>query len=484
MAEDPKPPAEIGTRTCLFLDDRYIAGKSGLERAWHQGQPFTEPAIAPQKPWELWPHLFGSVLYDPADQRYKMWYESLNGYKPGTLETLILYAESRDGRNWTRPELGLHELNGSKANNVVLPKAELANVFIDPNEQDLQSRYKMLVWDNSLGVPHGRYRIFRSADGKKWTAVIEGPPESLVDPAERIAGVRSDTNLVMWDELAKRYYSTYRTYPKHALGFHENRRRAIGVTTSSYLQTGWTGVTTVLRADDVDDAKVARLSRGPQPDWAELYVMPAFTYGNHYIGLVSLLYFVDGKDTTVGAGDLQLAFSHDGFAWHRPSERKTLVAPSATPELVPVYAACSPPLEMEGELWMYYSEANSAHPAADPKSLIRIARWRKDGFASLKASGAEPGALTTFPLKVTGKKLKLNYAAPAGFELRVALLDAKDVPLKGFEAEACDPLTGDSTGREVTWRGSGDLGSLKDEAVRLKITMPKGEIYSFRFEGP
>ena len=36
-------PLRIGDRSCLFLDDRFIAQQSGLKRTWHQGQPRAEP---------------------------------------------------------------------------------------------------------------------------------------------------------------------------------------------------------------------------------------------------------------------------------------------------------------------------------------------------------------------------------------------------------------------------------------------------------
>jgi hypothetical protein len=35
-------PLDISDRTCLFLDDRFIAEQSGLKHAWHQGQPRSE----------------------------------------------------------------------------------------------------------------------------------------------------------------------------------------------------------------------------------------------------------------------------------------------------------------------------------------------------------------------------------------------------------------------------------------------------------
>ncbi len=463
----------IGNRACLFLDDRFLAEQTGLRRTWHRGRPLPEPAIVPTKPWERWPHLFGSVVYDPQDQLYKMWYESLNGYR-GNPESLVLYAQSQDGKVWSKPDLGIHELRGSKANNIVLPNAELPNVFLDPKDADPKGRWKMFAWVHKAG-----YRVYRSGDGIHWELLGQGIPASLIDPAERIT--ISDTNQVIWDGLAGRYLSTYRTYPQHGVGFRKGHRRGIGVTTSDRLLSGWQPIVTVLRADAQDDERVGRLSRGPQPDWAELYVMPVFPYGNHYLGLLSLLDYVDGNDRAVGGGDLQLAFSHDGLKWHRPVERQSLIARNPTADLFPVYAACSAPLEIGKEIWIYYSEANGAHPTPDPKSLIRAAAWRKDGFVSIASQEERPGVLTTPPLLFEGQRLELNLQTDKGGQVRVAVLDGRGTPLKGFEEAACDLVQGDALAQVVSWQGKTDLSSLRGQPVRLRLTLSRSRLYSFRF---
>src|SRR6185295_3583786 len=76
LAEDTAPRT-IGDRTCLFLDDHFLAEHSGLTRTWHQGQPRTDVTIKDEgHPWERWPHMFGSTLFDPQAKRYRMYYES------------------------------------------------------------------------------------------------------------------------------------------------------------------------------------------------------------------------------------------------------------------------------------------------------------------------------------------------------------------------------------------------------------------------
>lgn len=479
-------PLPVGQRTCLFLDDRFIAEQAGLKRIWHQGKPHREPAIVAQHKWEKWPHAFGSVLYDPASKLYKMWYEDIPHPRGA-----IFYAESRDARTWTKPKLGIYEFAGSRDNNAVLSPAELPNVLIDPLEKDPQARFKMLAWCGGVPFDKGKINgtgLFASPDGIRWKAVgpVRLPRVAGKDESRTIR----DTNEMFWDPLAKTYMGTFRTYPLHPelpgwirddkfafvpkVGGH---RRGIGVSTSRRLDGDWNLIDTVLQADARDDDKVKKLSKGPQPDWAELYIMPAFAYGNHYIGLVSLLYLVDGKvDTAEGGGDLQLTFSHDGKKWQRQPDRRTLVAPSGT-GLVPCYAACNEPLDMGDEMWIFYTEATSAHPAPGHKAMIRAATWRKDGFASMSAD--DKGSLLTPPLLTDGKSLHVNFRPRDGGSLRVAVLDKEGKTLRA--TADCDAVTKDGVARRVTWRSNGDLGAQKREPVQLRFHITRGELYAFRF---
>ncbi|MEO6436196.1 MAG: prolyl oligopeptidase family serine peptidase, partial [Tepidisphaeraceae bacterium] len=132
---DAAPAVEqVGDRACLFLDDRFIAEQSGLTRTWHPGRPLPEPAIVGDA-WDQWPHLFGSVVFDPQEKLYRMWYSSI---REG-----MFYAESQDGRVWQKPKLGLHDFNGSKENNLVKSGVSLPNVILDPNEKDPAGRFKL-----------------------------------------------------------------------------------------------------------------------------------------------------------------------------------------------------------------------------------------------------------------------------------------------------------------------------------------------------
>ncbi len=467
------PPLVVGNRVCFFLDDRFISEQAGLKRTWHQGKPREEVAIRATQPWEKWPHLFGSVFRDPKDGLFKMYYESAIFpalRPPDSFTCYICYAESRDGKNWIKPKLGLYEHAGSKENNIVFFEAELANIILDPRERDPAARLKAFVYLKSHN-PHGGHGtcLLSSGDGLKWKFLGGfNKPEYVV--AEQ--GNFTDSHSFIWDPLGQRYLAFVRTFVKsHVAESKDGRRRAVGISQCQELNRGWTPIINVLAADERDDAKVAPFSKDPnKPDWAELYVMNFFPYGNQYIGLVSLLYLVDGADSN-GGGDLQLTFSHDGLKWFRQPERATLIAPSNAKELFPTYITTNEPLEIGDELWLYYTEANGGHPIAPFEkavSQIRAAVWRKDGFVSMDA--AAKGSLKTHPFIVAGKQLRVNYEGT----LTVTLLDEQGQPLSGFSPKS---LKGDAVSVSVDW----DLSALSGKPIRLRFDLENGRLWSFRF---
>ena len=69
-------------------------------------------------------------------------------HPPNSLSTFICYAESKDGKTWTKPMVGLFEDMGSKENNIVVHCAEFAKVFIDPLETDPAKRLKLFAYLN------------------------------------------------------------------------------------------------------------------------------------------------------------------------------------------------------------------------------------------------------------------------------------------------------------------------------------------------
>jgi hypothetical protein len=140
-----------------------------------------------------------NVIYDEQEKIYKCWYSPFivdNSSKgmtveqrkevkyraPYNREMAICYATSKDGITWVKPELGLVEYEGSKANNILWrgsgtpskDKEELwggphgSGIFKDLREPDPNRRYKAFLKFGLLSVAF-------SADGIHWDPAIACP---------------------------------------------------------------------------------------------------------------------------------------------------------------------------------------------------------------------------------------------------------------------------------------------------------------------
>jgi len=110
----------IGSRLELFVDDYLIDSMKDARLILHKPMP-REVAIVHDEPWEGNASGYHTIFQDGDIYRmyYKAWH--LNTSEEGVTTNRPLfyaYAESRDGINWVKPELGLVEFKGSKENNI------------------------------------------------------------------------------------------------------------------------------------------------------------------------------------------------------------------------------------------------------------------------------------------------------------------------------------------------------------------------------
>ncbi len=103
--------------TQIMVDDQRISHKEGVVRRVHAGRKLDNPVLVSEMPWELSNsdhrvYIFGTVLQTPGGDGFRMWYERFDRQ---------LYATSADGIQWTRPQLGLVDYNGSSQNNILPP---------------------------------------------------------------------------------------------------------------------------------------------------------------------------------------------------------------------------------------------------------------------------------------------------------------------------------------------------------------------------
>ncbi|OYX11099.1 MAG: hypothetical protein B7Z16_17745, partial [Algoriphagus sp. 32-45-6] len=109
----------IGSRRELFVDKLLIDQMKGAALKLHHPE---EAGIAVKfdQPWEGRFSAYITVIHNDEANKFQMYYRGNAGFKDGTSGEVTCYAESADGKTWVKPKLGLHEINGSKDNNVML----------------------------------------------------------------------------------------------------------------------------------------------------------------------------------------------------------------------------------------------------------------------------------------------------------------------------------------------------------------------------
>ena len=111
---------DIGSRRELFVDATLIDQLDGVERKLNHPVP-GDIAITHDASWEGAGSGYHTVIRD--GDLYRMYYRgSALGVKEARLiigKQVYCYAESKDGINFQKPNLGLFEYNESKDNNII-----------------------------------------------------------------------------------------------------------------------------------------------------------------------------------------------------------------------------------------------------------------------------------------------------------------------------------------------------------------------------
>ncbi len=107
-AVETSGPVQLDQRVQLFIDDFLIERTERVWRTLNRSRKVREnPIIKPDRPWEGYLVLQpGSVIYDPNERQFQMWYNTLATESDSDIEQFLCYATSKDGIRWEKPELG------------------------------------------------------------------------------------------------------------------------------------------------------------------------------------------------------------------------------------------------------------------------------------------------------------------------------------------------------------------------------------------
>ncbi|MBT3345383.1 MAG: hypothetical protein HN712_14690 [Gemmatimonadetes bacterium] len=448
----------------ILVDDREIARRHGVIRQAHAAEKMDQPVLIGEAPWECdGPdrrlYLYGTVLGDPS-VGYRMWYASFPDQ--------VCYAVSDDGLHWERPDLGLVEFEGSRANNILPIRLHSPSFILDADEADPSQRYKMLGCGRPAREGEGEtgYCVAHSGDGLEWTLY----PRNPVLP-------HSDTCTLAQD----RQTGEYLAFHKWTHEYRGHTRRLVYLAVSPDMQT-WSDPVLVMAPDEVDD----ELVRGEGGISSEFYNMSAFEYAGQWLGLVTHFRYSGAPDVEGpaqsphdGPIDVQLVHSRDGREWSRCEDRSAVIANGPFGhDAGSILGVTNQPVIAGDRMWIYYTAITTTHGGCLPEKQITIARasWRLDGWVSLNA-GQAGGSVETTPFESTGETLLVNVDAAGGLLTAEVLSEDGACVQVGYEAGACDAIQQDGTQLQISWRHRKTLPA--SGTIRLRFQFANAKLFSW-----
>ncbi|MBN2310215.1 MAG: hypothetical protein JXR94_14670 [Candidatus Hydrogenedentes bacterium] len=472
-------PIVLDAQKQLFLDDYLVESAENIARTIHSARKSpANPLLWPAEPWEgTMAIVYGSILRD--GELYRMWYHGSHG---------VSYAESPDGLAWSKPALGLFEVDGSPTNIVIHREAEegqpnympffyeVFGVHKDPDAADPNRRYVLGYlsiqrdYDGPRRDPfHGGQRrglgVAYSPDGIHWTsgepwateAICDGATHWMRDPASGHYVLYGRTKFAAPDVKAACAGDPW--LERYFWG-----RAVARVESPDFLDWDY---------KDPATAPVVMASDTKDTPGDEIYSMLVFPYEGVYIGLVQM--FHNQEDTC--HLDIQLAVSRDGVAFARVGDRTPFIPCGGVGEWDRFNnsLANNPPLRVDDELRFYYGGRTYRHSpyegpdAGESGGGIGLATIALDRFVSLDAS-FDGGTLLTKPLVLGGDTLHLNATCDFG-AIGIEVLGAD-----GAVAARAKPVRSDGLDIPVEWEEGGLANATGP--VQLRFTLSNARLFA------
>lgn len=434
---------DIGSRVELFVDRFLVDTLEDVAFKLHT------PQLMPTATGAIY-GAYMTVLQD--GDRYRAYYRqydpSYTGeHYDGHDGEITLYAESRDGVEWSYPDLGLYPVNGSLHNNAMLRLAPFSHnfaPFLDTNPAARpQARYKALAGTHARGKKTGfGLHAFHSADGLHWEKIEGGP---VIDHADFAF---DSQNVSFWSQAEGRYVCYFRTWETP-----HGRLRTISRCTSDGFRH-WT-------------EPVAMAPNLPGEHLYTNQTHPYFRAPHIYIALPTRFQPDRGSST-----DILFMATRAGTERYERLFTEAFIRPGLDPQRWgnrSNYAACGVVPTGPDEMSIYHAHAGRRYTL------------RTDGFISIHA-GANPGRMTTRPFTFTGSTLTLNLSTSAAGGARVEMQDDRGHPLPGYTFTECPPIFTDAIEHIVAWQKGSDVSVWAGRPVRLCVELQEADLYAVRFQ--
>lgn len=473
----------------LCWDNKVIEQSHGIEIVMHKPEK-KNIALVCDNEWEGVHNGYGSII--KVNGVYRLYYRAMSSrylmnktMTPG--KGVICVAESLDGINFRKPNIGKYDYNGTKFNNIVFEREggiDNFSVFYDANPNCPEDeRFKALSEADGMK----KLIYYASKDGYTFREMYEINVE---------CGVYDTFNVTCWDSDTEQYYLYYRGYhtvdgidlsdPKKI--DYINDVRDIRVATSKDFKT-WTShgrikleegqkdyplytnqITKYYRSDNTFIGFPVRyIDRAA--DKRNFDLMPL---GDRH-EIMTQLYSREGTALT----DCVIMTSNDGITFDRRDDAYITPGPESGDNwwygnCYTVYGLIQTQAEdfcASDEISFYMGENYRIKSVNFRRYTVRL-----DGFFSWYAH-FDGGEVLTKPFVVTGEEMHINFATSARGDLTVTLCDEDGNALDGYQSYA---MFGDATDRPVEFTKS--LMALQGKRVRAKIQMHDAHLYSFVFQ--
>lgn len=466
-------PQRSGRNRLLLLDSRVVehVDNARLVPGTVVKSPHN-PLMVEDKPWEpRYDNLYPNVIYDEEEKLYKCWYcpfivdertsetppadrnpEATHymSKMPNRREEGLLYATSKDGVHWEKPELGIVEFQGSKKNNIACRGLSGAGIIKDRRDPSPDRRHKAFYCSDS------GYKMRYSPDGLHWSSEVALPGVGQSD---------CHANMIWSPELQK-YVGIVRHYDPVPVVGHRKIAR-----TESADAVKWTKSTTIMEGTPVN----------------QLHDMTIFRDGGVYLGLVGCMKYPSDKTIEGVRQHVELAWSPDSYTWHRISPGTPLIGPTHGKIGKPEYGKmpydwgnsfAAQPVIRDDEIQIYYG-ASDWYFFDWRKGSLALATLRKDGWAGYEQADTEKSAtITTAPFEWIGKELQLTADVTPGGSIRVTLLGENSE-----EVATAKPIIKTTTDGTLEWDENFSPQHLKTRRLRLRFDWSASKVYSFSFAG-
>ncbi len=428
--------------------------------------------------------LYGTILQDGGV--YRMWYQAWPRDWDGKNCELVGYAESDNGIDWRKPELGLVDYAGDGAdNNLVDMRAHSPSLFIDP-EAPPSHRYRATMCTDArsdeapAGLQGRGYFTAHSADGLKWEYDQATPQWNHADVITSIYHPGRERGIVAL---------------KQTPFFNGIPRRSIWQ--AQFRDGQWSEAHAALVPDEYDDITAG--ARGfVSGDYYGMGMMPA---GNGTVGFIWQFRHNMPRTTGIGTGvfgvvDVSLAYQAEhGDRWiHLPGRPDFIAHDDPAFGGGCIYTA-SRPIEVGDEQWLYFSAFPRTHgwysneeweideelkQTLIDEGMYRIGvarwpKWRLFGFHS------DPRGTLDINLGRLSEpaELHLNYRCESGGSIRAELLNHDQHNLEQAVA-----LTGDELHAPVAWTGGSGLPVNPGADSTVRLHLDRAEVYAYELVNP